>query len=307
VSLARVGFVLRQVRNHLAQPLWIHVLTSGTVAAALVVFGAFVLIEINAVHVLKRWGEQIQLTAYLNKDVDPSITQDLLDRIQAMPQVERVRHTSQEQAWRDFHIALGGQSGLLEALPRDALPASLEIYVKASYRDSPSIERFVQQLKDESTISDIDYPQQWIEKLDLIVLTVGWARWIFGGILFLATFFIVGSTIKLAMLARKDEIQIMQLLGAPAELIQAPFVLEGMILGFVGGAISVSLLWAAYLLLRNQTSSFGLFVTPIGQVQFLDLNSIALLLAIGWLCGGVAGAVSLRRFRKTWTASHDAR
>jgi cell division transport system permease protein len=307
VSLALVGFVLRRVRKHLQQLLWIHILTSGTVAAALVVFGAFILIEINVAHLLKGWGEQIQITAYLDKNVDPSITQALLERIEAMPQVERIRHTTQEQAWRDFQIALGAQSGLLEGLPRNVLPASVEVYVKASHRDSPSLERFAQQLRHESTISDIDYPQQWVERLGLIALAVGWARWIFGGILFLATFFIVGSTIKLAMLARKDEIQIMQLVGASEALIQAPFVLEGMILGALGGTISVCLLWAAYVLLRNEIASFSGFLAPIGQVQFFDLNNIALLLTTGCLWGGVAGVVSLRRALKTWNSSRGER
>ena len=307
MSIALFGFVLRRVRKHLRQLLWTHILTSGTIAATLFVFGAFILIEINLAHLLKGWGEQIQLTAYLNKNVDPSSAQDLLKRIEAMPEVERVRHITQEQAWRDFQTALGSQSGLLEGLPRDVLPASVEIYLKASHRDSPAIERLAQQLKHEKTISDIDYPQQWVERLGLIVVAAAWARWIFGGILFLATFFIVGSTIKLAMLARKDEIEIMQLVGASEELIQAPFLVEGMIQGMVGGSISVCLLWAAYVLLRNETSSLGGFLVPNGQVQFFDLKSVALLLATGCVLGGVASVVSLRRFLKTWNASRGGR
>jgi cell division transport system permease protein len=70
-----------------------------------------------------------------------------------------------------------------------------------------------------------------------VVLALQWAKWVLGGILFVATFFIVRSTVQLAILAQKDEIEVMQLIGAPEELIQAPFVVEGMIQGFIGAGL----------------------------------------------------------------------
>jgi cell division transport system permease protein len=302
VRIALLGFVLRRVRNNLWQLFWTHVLTSGTVAVTLFVFGVFILVEINLAHLLKGWGEQIQLTAYLDKKVDQGDVRDLLKRVEALPEVERVRHISQEQAWRDFQTALGAQSGLLKGLPRDVLPASIEVYFKPSQHDGPIVEQVARQLEQEKAITDVEYPQEWVERLGLIVLAIDWAKWIFGGVLFLATFFIVGSTIKLAMLARKDEVEIMQLVGASEWLIQAPFVLEGMIQGTVGATISIAMLWVAYAFLQNEMLSLGGVVGPSGQLQFFDLKAIALLLAIGWLLGAAASVVSLRRFLKTWNA-----
>jgi len=307
VRLALVGFVLRRVGNNLCQLFWTHVLTCGTVAMTLFVFGGFILFEINLAHLLRGWGEQIQLTAYLDKNMDSASVRDLLKRVEALPEVERVRHITQEQAWRDFQTALGSQSGLLEGLPRDVLPASMEISLKPNQRDGPLIERLAQRLKQEKAITLVEYPQEWVERLGLIVLAVEWAKWIFGGVLFLVTFFIVGSTVKLAMLARKDEVEIMQLVGASEQLIQAPFVVEGMIQGVMGGAISVALLWVAYLSLRNEMPSLGGFLAPLGDLKFLDLTSIALLLAIGWLLGAAASLISLRRFVKTWNTSRRER
>ncbi len=84
-----------------------------------------------------------------------------------------------------------------------------------------------------------------------------WAKWIVGGVLFLATFFIVGSTARLAILARQDEMALMQIIGASEELMQAPFVVEGMIHGLSGAAISVGALWGVFLILRRQLSALG--------------------------------------------------
>ena len=304
MKLALLGFVFRRVRNNLWQLLWTHILTAGTVAMTLYIFGGFVFLEINLRQLLKGWGDQIQITAYLDKRVGEKEVQSLVKRVEAFPEVERVRHTSQEQAWRDFQIALGSQSGLLDGLPREVLPASLEISIKSAHRDGPVVEQLAQRLKQEKEIAIIEYPQDWIERLGLIVLGIEWAKWIFGGVLFMATYFIVASTVKLGMLARQDEIEILQLVGASEDLIQAPFVLEGMIQGVAGATISVALLWVTYqILLRSELPSLGGFLTPLGQIQFLDLTSMGLLLAIGWLLGAAGSLFSLRRFIRTWNAS----
>jgi len=219
-----------------------------------------------------------------------------------MPEVERVRHISQEQAWRDFQTALGSQSGLLDGLPREILPASIEISLKPAQRDVAVVEQLAERLKREHGIATVEYPQEWVERLALAVLAVEWVKWMLGGVLFLATFFIVGSTVKLAVLARKDEVEIMQLVGASEELIQAPFVIEGMIQGLAGAAISIAGLWLAHGLIQNELPSMSGFWMPLGELQFLDPSSLALLLVIGWLLGAAGSLISLRRLVRSWNA-----
>jgi cell division transport system permease protein len=307
VTPALSGFVLRRVASSLWQLRWSHLLTAATMAVTLFVFGAFMLLQINLEHLLKGWGEQIQITAYLSKNVGVDEMPALLARVQALPEVERVRLISQEQAWRDFQTALGAQSGLLDGLPRDVLPASLEISLKPAHRDSPVVEQLAARLRGEKEFASVDYPQEWVERLGLIVLAVEWAKWTLGGLLFLATFFIVSSAVKLAFLARQDEIEIMQLVGASEELIQAPFVLEGMIQGLVGGAISVAMLWGLFVLTQSEFPTLAGFMAPLVRPQFLDSASIALVLVSGWLLGAAGSLFSLRRFIRTWKAiGHSA-
>jgi cell division transport system permease protein len=293
-------FVGRRVRTSLWELLWTHVLTSGTMAMTLFVFGAFLLLQENLEHLLTGWGDQIQIQAYLKRALGAAETQALLNRVKAFPEVERVRFISQDQAWTDFRAALGAQSGVLEGLPADVLPASLEIALKAEFRDAPAVEELAQRLRKQEGIATVEYPQEWVDRLSLVILAVQWAKWLFGGVLFVATFFIVGSTVRLAILARRDEVEIMQLVGASKNLIQAPFVLERMLQGVTGALLSVVALWGLFLFLRGQIpSSISLF-GPVNQLRFLQLNSISVILLIGWLLGATGSLFSLRRFLKTW-------
>ena len=298
---SQLGLVGRRVCSSLRARFWTHVLTAGTLAITLFVFGSFMLLEKNLQHLLKGSGDQIQINAYLDKDLDPADVSLLRDKIQNLPEVERVRHISQERAWKDFRAALGAHSNVLEGLPEDVLPASFEIFVRPAYRDAPLVEALANRLRKEAGLATVDYPQEWVDRLSLVVLAVQWTKWAVGGILFIATFIIVRSTLRLAILAQKDEIEVMQLVGAPEELIQAPFVVEGMIQGILGAGLSVLGLWSLVLFLRDQIPApIGLFGS-LGPVQFIDWRGIAFIVTIGWLLGALGSLFSLRRSVKRWS------
>lgn len=293
---SQLGLLRRRVLRSLWAQLWTHVLTSGTMAMTLFVFGAFMLLQENLQSLLKGWGDQIQINAYLEKGLPATDVSLLRDRIRDLPEIERVRHISQEQAWKDFQVALGAQSNVLEGLPLDVLPASFEVYLKAPYRDGPLVEAVANRLRQEKGIASVEYPQEWVERLSLAVLAVQWAKWLFGGVLFIATFFIVGSTVRLAILARKDEIEIMQLVGAPKGLIQAPFMVEGMLQGVLGAGLSVLGLWSLLLFLRDQMPTSAVLFGSVGQLKFIGCRDIALIMGIGWFLGTSGSLFSLRRF-----------
>ncbi|MBM4261066.1 MAG: ABC transporter permease [Deltaproteobacteria bacterium] len=300
MTRAQIGFIARRVRMSLSELLWTHVLTAGTMAMTLFVFGAFMLLQGNLETLLKGWGEQIQINAYVEKGAGNAATLELYKRLQNMPEVQKVRLISHEQAWKDFHAALGAQAGILEGLPADVLPASFEISVRPEYRDAVKVAQLAGQIKKEKGIATVEYPQEWVDRLQLIVTAVQWTKWILGGVLFGAALFIVGSTVKLALLARKDEVEIMQLVGAAEEMIQAPFVLEGMIQGVIGAILGLGLLWFLFSFLRDgMPKSMGL-LGSLDAVQFLDINGIALILAIGWTLGWLGSLISVRRFLHTW-------
>ncbi len=297
---SQLGFIGRRVRNSIGQLFWTHLLTSLTMTMTLFVFGAFMLVQENLEALLKGWGEQLQINAYLDKDLSADDIQALQERIRAYPEVARVRYITQQQAWTDFQTALGAQSRVLEGLPRDVLPASFEIAVKPSFRDSPLVEALAARLKKAKGITSVEYAQDWLDRISLVILAVQWAKWLFGGVLFLTTYFIVASTVKLAILGRKEEIEIMQLVGASEAMIQAPFVVEGMIQGLVGGALSLGGLWLAFQAMRNEIPASAALLGFSSALKFLDLQSAALVITLGWILGAAGSLFSLRRFLRTW-------
>jgi cell division transport system permease protein len=180
------------------------------------------------------------------------------------------------------------------------LPASFEITLKPAYRDPPQVKELAIRLGKIEGIAAVEYPQEWVDRLNLFVLAVQWTKWALSGILFTATFFIVGSTVRLALLARKEEIEIMQLVGASEELIQAPFVIEGMLQGCIGAGIALLCLWLFYFFLHEYfVPEMALWGAGL-QIRFVGPASIMMIVMIGWLLGGLGSLFSLRRSLRRW-------
>ncbi|MFQ5683919.1 MAG: permease-like cell division protein FtsX [Candidatus Binatia bacterium] len=300
MKLSQVAFVFRRVFKSMRELFWTHILTSVTMAMTLFILGGFLLLQKNLHGWLKGWGDQVQIFAYLDDHLSPADLKGLQQRIRSYPEVERVHYVSRVEAWKDFKKALEAQSGMLEGLTQDILPASLEIALKKTDRKRASVEDLANQLYKLKGVREVEYPGEWMEKLSLLVLSVQWAKWILGGVLFIATLLIVGSTVKLAILARRNEIEIMQLVGATEGVIKAPFIIEGMIQGVLGASLSLFLLWLLFFFLSIRLASSFDILPAQGQYHFLDSGGIAFLLFLGWLMGAGGTLFSLRRFLKTW-------
>ena len=305
--MAVMGFVARRAGQGLGQFFGTFVLTGFTIALTLGVFGGFLLLQSNLEQLLRGWGDQIQLTAYLSPSVGRAQLDALLASLKSYPEVERVRHTDQEQAWRDFQSALGAQTGLLDGLPRNVLPASVAITLRPDFRDSSAIEQLVERLKRQKELTQIDYPQQWVEKLALVVAALQWLKWLVAGVLFLATFFIVTRMVKLAVLARRQEIEVMQLVGATETLIQAPFAIEGLFQGLLGSVGALAILWGVYRLLRDDPAGLSGLIPALSRIEFLDGLSIVLILSIGATLGVSASLFALQGMVRSWKVSRPAR
>ena len=299
MRLAHLSFVLRRVFRSLRDLIWTQVLTSGTMAMTLFVFGGFLLLQGNLQGLLKGWSSQLQVFAYLKDGLTPSQIGTIQKQVRSYPEVNSVRYVSKEKAWQSFKQSLGSQSGVLKGLETDILPSSLELALKKQHRGRASVEDLAARLRRVDGISEVEYPEEWIERLSLLLLGVRWAKWIFGGFLFVASLLIVGSTVKLAIMARKDEIEIMQLVGAPESLIKVPFDIEGMIQGLVGAAFSLLFLWLLFFFLGTRIpSTLGVFISS-GELIFLNYAQILFVLLLGWLLGAVGSLFSLRRFLRT--------
>ena len=293
---AYVLFVAGRVAGSLRELIWTHLLTAGIMAMTLSVFGGFLIIQANVGRLVKGWSEEVQVFAYLKDGVDAAAAEALRARVASYPEVRAVSYVSKEGAWDAFKQSLGSQSGILEGLKTDTLPASLDVELRSAYRSRDAVMSLAQRLTALDGVQDVEYPETWLEKVRLLMAGIEWLKWALGGFLFLVAFLIVGSTIKLAIVARQDEIEIMQLVGAADGLIKAPFVIEGMIQGLAGAALALGLLRASFSLLTAELlAPFGSLVA-VEEFVFLDAPRCVLLVAMGWLLGTAGSMLSVKRF-----------
>jgi len=302
-----MGFIMRRAGHGLRHSLGTFVLTGFTVGLTLGVFGGFLLLQLNLEKLIRGWGDRLQMTAYVAPNVGAAELDAVLAKLKSYPEIEGASYTSQEQAWRDFQSSLGAQTGLLDGLPRNVLPSSVEITLRPEFRDSAAMEYLTERLKKHRELTQIDYPQQWVERIGLVVAALQWLKWLVGGGLFLAAFFIVTRMVKLAVLGRSQEIEVMQLVGATESLIQVPFAIEGLLQGVLGAGASLIMVWGVYRLLRDDPAGLSGLIPALTRIEFLDGPSIALILSIGAILGMSASLFALRGMVRSWKVYRPGR
>jgi len=223
------------------------VVAVATIAVALVLVGAFALLVTNMQGLLERFGEELQVVAYLSPDLDDGAFRELATRVSTLEGVERVELVSREEALDRFRRSLGGE--LLEGLDRNPLPASLEISLRPGRRTPEGIASLVDAVAALPGVEDLAHGQDWVEGYARAVALVRSAALALGIVLAGAALLIVANTIRLAVYAREEELGILSLVGASRTFVRVPFLLEGSLQGALGGALAVALLYGAWLVL----------------------------------------------------------
>ena len=202
----RVAFLVRSaVRGLGASPVTSSVAVA-TIGVSLVLLGSFGLLLRNMEELLDRFGDDLHVTAFLEPGLSAAERSDLASRVATAPGVEHVRLVSEEEALERFRRDVGTGSALLEGLDENPLPASLEITLVPEQRSAAGMARVVESLQGLPGIDDLSSGQDWVEGyLRALALVRGLAIGL-GVILVLAALLIVANTIRLAVLARRDEL-----------------------------------------------------------------------------------------------------
>jgi cell division transport system permease protein len=272
-------------------------ITSGvaatTIAVSLVLVGAFALLLENMKEVLDRVGGDVHVTAYLEPGASPEELEELGRVAGTVEGVAEVHVVSEEEALERFRRGVGRGAALLEGLEENPLPASLEITLVPERRSADGMRRVVGSLEGLPGIADLSSGQDWVEGYLRAVSLVGGVGFGLGVILALATLLIVANTIRLAVFARRDELEILSLVGASRAFIRAPFLLEGIFQGAFAGMLALALLFALFRLVLPGFE-FGLELVLGGvRPRFFTPNEAAALVAGGAALGLVGSAAAL--------------
>ncbi len=284
------------VHNVLSQPLS-SAITILTMAISLFLLAGFLLLLQNFERVITFSGSSLQLTAYLKDPLDDARVQRLLESLRENPRIRTATLVTKTDALTFLRSELGAKQSLIEGLEdRNPLPASIDIVVRQADSGFSTLEQVVEQLRSSELIDEVAYGSEWVDKTRGVLRVFR----IFAVSTLLVTLFIVifliANTIKLVIYARRDEVSIMQLVGATPSAIRSPFVLGGLTQGVLGSLLGLGVLRIGFWILNLQLRNSTVLGVAIPDLSFLSVWGILGILCLGAVVGAVGSFSALGRF-----------
>lgn len=273
---------------------FLSITTIITIAVTFLIASAFALFLINAGNIINSWKKGVRVMVYLKSDIPERKIIKIKHRIQEMDAVHDIRYISKNEALNRLKRQMKQQPSLLENLKENPLPDAFEIRLKESFRNWDQIKSLAAKLKSLAQVDEVEYGQMWLGRflniLNLFRLT-GYAM---GGLFFLASVLIVANTIRLVLYSRREEVEIMRLVGATDRFIKFPFYIEGLIQGTLGGIIGMAALFIIFVFVSSNVDQ-GL-TTGLITIRFLSIGAFCGILACSMFVGWLGCYLSLKQF-----------
>lgn len=286
----------RRAIHDLLDNRFLNVVTVITIALSILIASAFILFFINADSLVNSWKSGIRIMAYLKPETPAAERATLQLKLKKISGVEDAVFVSKEEALSRLKEQLMRQSSLLEGLPENPLPDAFEIRMAPAMHGEKAIELLAAHIESLPHIDEVEYGQLWFKRFGSIIELFRLSGYALGTLFFMAAVFIVANTIRILLYSRREEIDIMRLVGASDGFIKAPFYIEGMILGALGGFIGIAVLFAGYLMVATnveQSLSAGLF-----RLRFIPLTIVLEIVFGSMVVGWLGCYLSLKQFLK---------
>jgi cell division transport system permease protein len=270
----------------------LHVLSVFSVAVAFVCLASALLLVVNVDAVRDRWSRTGRASVYLKASATPEQITSLEKALRATDGVTDVRNVSADQARRE----LGGFTSdetLLDALPVEAFPASLEVALRDDLAVS-RLEKLSAQLSQLPAVESVETYQAWSERLAALLAGGVTAAGILALVVFAAVISVVSSTIRLSLQRRRVEVEVLKLVGATDAYVRRPFVLEGAAQGASGALLAIALLAVLYAVVHSRFDERLALLIGSGP-SFLPWYLALSIVAVGAALGAVAAHTSIRK------------
>ena len=275
---------------------FLNAVTIITIALSILIVSSLVLFFVNANEYMNSWKKGIRIIAYLKPDIVEANLVDIKSKIQRLYGVAEAEFISKEEAVKRLREQMKRQSSLLDGLKENPLPDAFEIRLTGQSSNSEKIENLAAQLESLPEIDEVEYGQRWIGRFVKVFELFRLTGYAMSGIFFIAAVFIVANTIRLVIYSRREEIKIMRLIGATDRFIKAPFYIEGIIQGALGGIIGLAALFATFIYISTSVEH-GLS-SDLLHIRFLSLRLFITIILCSMLVGWLGCFISLRQFLK---------
>lgn len=258
-------------------------LSTLTIALALFVLGGFLVVTANLERLGAEWSNAAELSVYL-KDGITAGDRRAVELVLAPGDLIGAReYVSKSDALARFKQTFGDLAAAVDGVGGNPLPASLDVRLRPGPGMSASLDSLAASVRQMPGVADVRYDRQWLTRVLSAITVIRGVGWVLGSVLAIAAALTVANVVRLALHARRDELDIMNLVGAPQAYIRGPFVMEGMLQGGIGALVALVALGAAFVALR------GRYLLPLASA--LNMSSIHFLpveLGVGLVLGGMA-------------------
>jgi cell division transport system permease protein len=294
-----MGRLLRYAFDEALASLWrarrSSLLSTATIAIALFVLGAFLVVTSNLQRLAEEWSGAAELSIYLADTVDGPERAAIERDLRADASVADVEYVDKAAALRRFKETFPDLAQTLGSLSGNPLPASLDVRLRTSSASQAYVGPLVERMRSTAGVSDVRYDKDWLDRLLRGVRLLQLVGFGLGAALIVAAALTIANVVSLALTARRDEIEIMQLVGAPPSYVRGPFIMEGALHGVVGAVIAVAVLAIVFVAARPRFLAPLAEVVNLSGVRFLGPALMALMIVGGLVVGCVAGLVASRR------------
>ncbi|MBW1616911.1 MAG: ABC transporter permease [Deltaproteobacteria bacterium] len=266
-----------------------------TISFAALIISMFMLIFVNTGKIADSFKKNVKIMIYLKQGNSEKYFLNIESEISKIKGVEGINFISKEKALNNFKTAADSYAFLFDSFEKNPLPDAYQIMVNPAYI-SGDIKSIVEKLKNIEGIEDILYAQKWIEKFNGIFSLLKLLAIVTGSVFFAAAIFFAGNTIRLVLYSRREEIEIMRLVGANDAFITAPFYIQSFIYGILGGALGIFITYIIFNMMPADILKG--FLPDTFMIDFLNLKMLAEIIFGGVLVGWGGCFISLKQFLK---------
>ena len=267
-------------------------LSTATIAVALFVLGGFLLVTSNLERLGMEWSRAAEISVYLDDGIAEAQKAAVQRMLAPGDTIASVEFVSKDEALKRFKQTFADLAGTVDSIGANPLPASFEVRLAPVADAQSAVEALASRLKQTAGVSDVRYDRQWLDRLLGAIGLIRMAGVVLGAILTLAAALTVANVVRLALYARREELEIMHLVGAPGVYVRGPFIMEGVLQGGLGALVALAVLAGVFLAVRSRYLAPVAAALNLSAVRFLPLELCALLLAGGMVVGCIGGIVA---------------
>ncbi|MBI4590396.1 MAG: ABC transporter permease [Candidatus Rokubacteria bacterium] len=265
------------------------------ITLSLAALGAFWVLSLNLGRAVAQWRDRLRVVVYLREEPPTGAVEGLLRKVEAVGGIQRLRYVSKAEALQTLRRQLGGQASVLEQLSANPLPSSVEVTPVSDASTPEGTRALIQRLSALVEVEEVQGGTEWVERL------AQWQRLLqgiglgVGAVLALAAILTVTTATTLVLHVRREEMEIMRLVGASEMVIRVPLFLQGLAQGLLGAAVAVGGLYLAYMLALPTVEPLLSLTLGLPRATFFSPTEMALLLSGGGLLGACGGLLAKGR------------